>query len=213
MANTGLQVQDKVTQLFKIKAAVIKAAEIDKTLLAAVIVHLGEVATDKGERILFDGDALAENVPVFTVVDSQPDPVPVPDGTYTLETGEVIEVMSGVCVKITPAAAAEPPVAPGATAQTTTPAAPTNPKQTIERHEIESYFKEAIKPLNAEIETLKTENTKLKEANTKLEQDVVKMGEQASALPAATTLELSETKQKTLSLTDSLALIRKNAYK
>lgn len=190
--------------LFKIKLAVKKAAEKDSSILDAIVVKYGEVLTDKDEPILFDGDVLKENMPVFTVSPASPDPVPVVTGTYTLKDGGVIEVVDGVVIKITPAEAkpADGEPAPTKPVEAAAPVA----KQTIERHEIESYFKEAIKPFETKISDLESENIKLKAT-------VEKLGLEESAAAVKGALALGAEPKKELTMVQKLALINKNAFK
>lgn len=186
--------------------AVAKTPELDGCLK---VVNLGEVVTDNDIPILFEADALAENMPVFTIDPASGEEVPLVSGSYTLKTGEVIEVLDGVCTKITPVDA--PPADGSTEAKTTTPAAtPATPKSTVERHEIESHFKTAFVPLISEIEKLKAENKTLAETNTKLTEDkktleaeVVKLGEKPAGTPAKGVLELS-TQQTKLSADEIL---------
>lgn len=185
-----------ITILKKVKDILVKASVENPAILDKIKVGLGEVMTDKGEPILFEGDVLAEQMPVFTLDPNSGAEVPVPDGTYTMETGEVIDVQGGVCVKITPAAT------PAASADGSTPPPATaasdkataTPKQTIERHEIESYFKEAIKPFEDKIAKLEAENVELKAKNTELDSKVIEMGEHQSASPAKSVIELANNK-------------------
>lgn len=207
-------------KLFNVRKAVNLAAEKDKTILDKIVVNFGEVVTDKDETIMFDGDTLTENMPVFIEDPQTKEAVPVTSGTYILKTGETIEVVDGVCTKITTAQPADAPPA-------NTPAQPTNagtppaasapastPKSTVERHEIETHFKEMMKPFEEKLDAVTNENVELKKKNEELEKKIVELEKQpADKAIDQGSLLLNKDKDSSDDIVSRLKLIRKIGYK
>lgn len=183
-------------KLKKLKEVITEHAKNDPTLLSSITIKYGEAVTDKGEPIMWEGDTLTENMPVFTVDPVAGGEVPVPTGDYVLKTGETISVTDGVVTKIAaPAAASGAPAAAPSTPATPATAEQSTPKRQIERTEIESYFNQVFKPevdaLKAEVAKLKSEKEALEAEKTKLSEQVTKLGEQESGKPALKTVALN----------------------
>lgn len=144
-------------------------------------VELGEIITDEGTTIYFDGE-LVDGSSIWVIVDGQN--VPVPVGEYLLPDGKVLIVSeAGLLASISPAKSSETEeiepeveVAAEAEVEVAAEAEPTN----LSAEDVATLIKEALKPLEEKI-TMLTEQkqeaeTKIGELETKLSAEPATIG-------------------------------------
>lgn len=191
---------DKIINLFKIQELLkfhnIQPMELDK-FKSHVIVKMGETAMTDGSVIMWNGDGeLMENTPVM-IKQSEGEPTPVPDGTYTLENGDTIVCVSSVVteiVKAEPAQAPEEPEMKAPEANINESISPSQAKEIIESITKTTKFQ-------SELETKLSEQSKeitaLKEANKTLLTLVEEMSKKSSSEPAKPVTSMFTTHKET----------------
>lgn len=207
----------------KIFAFAAQSAE-HKELVSKIKFEGGEVVTTDNAIIVFDGDVLTENMPVQISLDGISAPVPVPDGDYTLQTGEVITVVGSVVTKIVPPAngggSQMPPdnsgngMPPATTPQSNGVDTNRQPSKTVESHTVESYFsklEEVEKIFSEHITKLSSENKQLSEKIEALTKENQELKKTPVSDPAKTAIELAA--QKTESGKESKTILQKNLDK
>lgn len=138
------------------------------------VVEVKMETLDDGTKIRIDGEVLEVDKSVFVITDAGE--VPIPDGTYVVESGDSFTTVEGIVTEVMKKEDA--------------PAAPTDMQENVEL----SAIKEEFQSLKSEVNSLKILLDKSKESEKTVLSVAKKLTEVLESLSAAPSSEPTETK-------------------